>query len=229
MKQPQTSKLAFIVKNNKIFEKVFTFDFYGGFAISQKQKTIDAFHSEIAKYGDFKVLEISSKSRNPIGNALSAFNLLLDIKGNKYPVECIYQSSKVFNDNIQYKNLLYATPPVAKKTIQDNVFTMELELISFNCFGKVFPLNPVTFFYDYIYVAALYQNPSIASEVINYDCFTDVEFNYKKQVASQARSCAIYIYLKNNNLLEEAISDIEKFKEIYGLVIIPYNKILELN
>ena len=38
MRQPKTTKLAFIVRNNKIYEKEFTFDFFGGFALSQKQK-----------------------------------------------------------------------------------------------------------------------------------------------------------------------------------------------
>lgn len=65
MKQPRTTKLAFIVKDNKIYEKEYTFNFYGGFALSQKQKTIDAFHEEIAKDGIKEILEISRKSENP--------------------------------------------------------------------------------------------------------------------------------------------------------------------
>ena len=227
MKHSRTSKLAFIVKNNRIYEKEFTFDFFGGFSLSQKQKTIDAFHISIAKEGIDDILEISRKSKNPIGNLLSAFNLMLDINNHKYPLECVYQSSKVFNYNIQFNEALMLSPFEAKKLIKNEVENRKLILTGFNCFGIEFPLNPTTIFYDYIYVLALSQNPNIASKVINYYCFTDVEFNHKKQFASQARSCAIYKYLHENNMIKKTLEDIAMFKEIYTKVIIPYRLSLD--
>lgn len=219
MKQPQTTKLAFFVKDNKIFEKEFTFDFYGGFSLSQKQKTIDSFHQAIESNGISEIVEISRKSKNPIGNSLSAFNLMLTIEGKKYPLECVYQSSKVFNHRIQFIEALNTSPLEAKNLIKDQVRNNNLNLTGFKCFGIDFPLNPTTLFYDYIYVMALTQNPVIASNVINYSCFTDVEFNHKKQFASQARSCAIFKYLYNTNSVTHALEDINYFIHIYSSVI----------
>ena len=228
MKQPRTTKLAFIVKDNMIYEKEYNFDFYGGFSLSQKQKTIEAFHQKILKDGTFEILEISRKSKNPIGNALSAFNLMLTLKGNKYPIECIYQSSKVFNLKIQFKEALNMTPLEAKKLIQEKVKMDNLILTGFNCFGIEFPLNPATIFYDYIYIMALLENKEIALKVVGYRCFTDVEFNHKKQFASQARSCAIFKYLSDSNNITETMDDIEKFRKIYFEVIIPYKLSLDI-
>jgi hypothetical protein len=227
MKQPRTTKLAFIVKDTKIYEKEFTFNFYGGFSLSQKQKTIDSFHKEIADDGINEILEISRKSKNPIGSSLSAFSLMLTIHNQKYPIECVYQSSKVFNHNIQFKEALNLTPSESKKLIKEKVENEKLILTGFNCFGVDFPITPTTIFYDYIYVMALYQNHEIASNVVDFYCFTDVEFNHKKQFASQARSCAIYKYLHDHDLVEETIGDISKFISLYSNVIMPYQFVLD--
>lgn len=226
MKQPKTTKLAFIIKDDHIVEKEYTFDFFGGFSSVQKQKTIDAFHEVINNDGITEILEISRKSKDPIGNALSAFNLVLTINHQSRPIECFYQSSKVFNHNIQFKEALDVSPLEAKKLIQENVKNKNLILTGFNCFGVDFPLYPTTIFYDYIYVLALSQNHEVASKVVTYYCFTDVEFNHKKQFASQARSCAIYTYLHKNNLLKTSLENFNKFKEIY-LKIVPYQETLD--
>lgn len=223
MKQPQITKLAFHVIDDKIYEKEYTFDFFGGFSMSQKQKTIEAFHLKIESMGITQILEISRKSKDPLGNALSAFNLMLTIDGNKYPLECVYQSSKVFNHNVQFTEALKLTPLEAKKLIKEEVELKKLVLTGFNCFGINFPLIPTTLFYDYIYVMALFQNTDIASGVIRYKCFTDVEFNHKKQFASQARSCAIYKYLSDQNKVTEVLEDINQFIDIYSIGIIPHS------
>jgi type I restriction enzyme M protein len=226
MNQPKTTKLAFLIKENKIFEKEYRFNFYAGFALSQKQKTILAFHKEIENDGITNILEISSKSKNTLGNALSAFNLKIFINKQAYPVESIYQSSKVFHKSIQFPHILNLAPFEAKKFIQEQVQNQNLILEKFHCFGYDFPLNPPSLFYDFIYVSALHQNPEITEKLLNYTCFTDVEFNHKKQIASQARSCAIYCYLHHNNLVDKALNNVEFFKEIYTKVIVPYKTLL---
>src|ERR1043165_7007543 len=75
-----------------------TFQWFPGLSVSQKQKSIDALHAAAAQLaGIGKVLEISSKSRTPLGIALSAFNLPLAPAQEHGPcVECAYQGSKVF-------------------------------------------------------------------------------------------------------------------------------------
>ena len=91
-----------------------------------------------------------------------------------------------------------------------------------------FPIEPKTVFYDYLYVLALTQNPEIAEQVLAYYCYTDVEFNHKKQFASQARSCAIYKYLVDNNNLSDYIQDVNKFISIYGDIIVPHQSSLPI-
>ena len=72
------------------------FTYNGGFAVSQKQKNIQAIHEAYkASNSVAKVLEISSKSLQPLGVSLSAFNLLKKVHSMsiRIPVENVYQAS----------------------------------------------------------------------------------------------------------------------------------------
>ena len=55
------------------------FQWYSGFAIVQAQKSIASLHSAAAKFGFLPILEISSRSVDELGVALSAFNLQLHV------------------------------------------------------------------------------------------------------------------------------------------------------
>ena len=62
-------------------------------------KSVDSLHAAALKLpGISRVLEVSSKSREELGVALSAFNLTFTtLKHNRtFSVECAYQGSKVF-------------------------------------------------------------------------------------------------------------------------------------
>ena len=63
------------------FEEVsVAFKWHGGFALSQKLRNIDGLHAGfLARFPGRRMLEISTKSDQPIGQALSAFNLKLDL------------------------------------------------------------------------------------------------------------------------------------------------------
>jgi hypothetical protein len=74
---------------------------------------------------------------------------------------------------------------------------------------------PPTSFYDYIYLIALVQNKKLADNLLKYEIFTDIEFNFKKQINCQARSAAIFVFLSKNKLLEKYLSSYENFKSIY--------------
>lgn len=214
MKQCFSTRPAFFCINNRLYKRDYTFEFYGGFAIGQKQKCINSFHTAIKEEGNISVLEISRKSDNLLGGLLSAFNLTITINDNKYPVECVYQASKVFDD-IQYIECLHMLPADAKRFVKEKSESKGLKLTEFNFFGKKFPLVPNSIFYDYLYIYSLSQNKGVASEIIKYDCFTDIEFNPKKQISSQARSCAIFKYLYLNNLVDDFLSDYGKFNYLY--------------
>ena len=205
------TKMCFAVGTGKAFEeRIVEFEYIKGMAFSQKQKNVLSFHKSISEqFPGSRIIEISTKSQTPIGVKLSAFNLKLD----GFPLECVFQSSKVFEGGVQYKNLLYEDPKSAKQFIRDNVF---LPLANFNYNGKMFEIYPRTMFYDYIYISALLQSNIDTMEIARYDIFTDIEFNEKKQYNCQARACAIYAYMLRNRSVEYYMSSKERFKELHS-------------
>ena len=111
---------CFIVdmKNDSFFqEKTIDFEYFNGFSLVQKQKSIISLHKSILNIDkDFKVLEISTKSVNSIGKKLSAFNLrFYDESTNRnYAIENVFQSSKVFENGGPFVDLLTASPQKSK-------------------------------------------------------------------------------------------------------------------
>lgn len=208
------TRMAFICKENELYFNYYTFEFFGGFAISQKRKSIESFHNKIRESGIEKVLEVSRKNENEIGVQLSAFNLMANIDEASYPVECIYQSSKVFG-NKQYKECLKMYPGDAKRYVKEKVEEQNLLLTHFSFKNNVFPLEPKSIFYDYLYIYALNQNKVLGEQILKYDCFTDIEFNHKKQFASQARSCAIFKYLYLNKKIDDFLLNPLAYEYLY--------------
>lgn len=72
------------------------------------------------------------------------------------------------------------------------------------------------FFYDWLYVNALYLNKDLAKQVLEFDAFTDIEFNPNKAINCQARSAAIFVSLYRNQILDKAIKNEKAFlNEVY--------------
>lgn len=147
--------------------------------------------------------------------ALSAFNLkfLDEDKQVEYPLENIFQSSKVFQKGGPYLNLLHVHPKEAKR---DERLVNSGDLLYFSYKGIYWELEPKTMFYDWIYIKTLSRNKNLAKEIMRYNTFTDIEFNPKKSINCQARAVAIFVSLNNKNELNEYLDDKEKFKSIYG-------------
>ncbi|MDR2033814.1 MAG: hypothetical protein LBP89_04200 [Helicobacteraceae bacterium] len=217
-KQAQATRIYFLPakERGRLFaEKEARFNFYAGFDISQKRKTIDSFHEAIKKQdANLKILEISSKSANPIGVALSAFRLRYDNGDGSYAVENIYQSSKVFENGGRFTDLLYCSPSEAKR---DERLKTSGKITCFELNNEIWELEPKSMFYDYIYLKALYQsqNRELQEAIFKYGAFTDIEFNSTKSINCQARSAAIFISLSLQGLLDKALKNGDSFKDIY--------------
>ena len=184
-----------------------------GLAPSQKQKNIVAIHEGFKqRFPERKVLEISSKSLNPLGVKLSAFNLKKYVSsiGKYVPVECIYQGSKVFAAGGPFTDLYLGTSRAAKG---DSRLKSSGALRSFSFEGKNYPLHPITAFYDWLYINALMENDELASETLEYDSFTDIEFSPEKSKNCQARAAALFVALHRKGLLE-CVKDFEQFVKI---------------
>ena len=122
-----------------------------------------------------------------MGRSLSAFNLKLD----GVLLECVFQSSKVFENGGPYRDLLEVSPKEAKR---DERLKSSGKLVAFDYDSKRWELEPKTAFYDYIDVKSALGTFSVEQlkETLNqYVWFTDIEFNPKKSINSQARSVAL--------------------------------------
>jgi hypothetical protein len=65
-------------------------------------------------------------------------------------------------------------------------------LVAFNWKGKIWKVEPKTWFYDWLYLSAVTEtHPRAIGELRQFDGFTDIEFNPAKSFNCQARSCAI--------------------------------------
>lgn len=191
------------------------FKFHSGFAKVQKQKSIAELHQAArAKFNLNKILEVSSKSEEPLGAALSAFNLMINDEeaGKTYSVECAFQSSKVFKKGGPFVDLLNVSSREAKK---DERLKESGALVAFRFKGTNWPLEPKTVFYDWLYINALNQNKPFHEALLNYKAFTDIEFNPNKSINCQAYSVALFVALAKRNLLDQ-IREPEKFRKIYS-------------
>lgn len=191
------------------------FTYHSGFAVVQKQKSINSLHTAIKeRYGFDKILEISSKSKEDLGIALSAFNLMITTKklGKTFSVESAFQSSKVFEGNIQYLDLLEKTSREAKK---DTRLKESGNVIGFNFYNQFWETTPLTAFYDWLYINALNSKPEYHEQLLKYEAFTDIEFNPQKSINCQAKSVALFCALYKRNLLEDALISQESFLTLY--------------
>jgi hypothetical protein len=190
----------FFIPNNNKYELVKTelveFKWFYGFAKVQKQKSISSFHENISKQFKYnKILEISTKSEDKLGVKLSAFNLKINFKDKEYFLESLFQGSKVFLNEGPYEDIYKKESIDAKK--DERIKRSDLKEFSF--FGEKFTLE--FDFYSWLYFLALKQNKKLTSEILNYQAFTDIEFNPEKSLNCQAYSAALYSSMITNNIL----------------------------
>ncbi|WP_212745072.1 hypothetical protein [Hydrogenophaga sp. 2FB] len=182
-----------------------SFSWSAGMSVKQAQKSIDSLHEAAKQRMKVdKVLEISSKSKDPKGVRLSAFNLM--IKTRKYSqtfsVECAYQSAKVFERGGPYKDLREKTSREAKL---DPRLKTSGDLVKFQLFDAEWGLEPKTAFYDWLYINALHNEPELAEYVLQHRAFSDIAFNPERSLNCQAYSAALYVALHERDLLSPEV------------------------
>ena len=190
------------------------FQWHPGLALSQKQKSVAALHEAAgAVLGVDRILEVSSKSTEPLGVALSAFNLQFRIENITAPVsvESAFQSSKVFERGGPYTDLL-GKPSIDAK--RDERLKTSGRLIEFRFLGTAWPLEPQTAFYDWLYIRALLARPDLAAALAAFDAFTDIEFNPEKSINCQAYAVALFRSLARRGELEQAASSPQAFLDL---------------
>ena len=195
-------------------QKDVEFEWFPGMASSQKKKSVESLHSAGELEGITDILEVSTKSEEVLGNRLSAFNLsVIDHNGKLLPLELAFQGSKVFENGGPYHDLYSKDIREVKK---DERISKDFVITSFNFQGEIWENEPKTAFYDWLYLNAVNQqlggdSDLLFKKILNYQAFTDIEFNPKKSLNCQARSCAVFVSLTRRNLLQIALESREAF------------------
>lgn len=213
-------RYVYYVREGHYSKELIDFQWFSGFSKNQKQKSIESMHNAFLKeYPDSKILEVSTASLNIIGIEASAFNLTMTLKDNKsYSVESLFQASKVFESSGVNSRVLQLNAKDAKK--HTKFLHSKEKIIGFDFFGIKFPLVPQTYFYNWLYVNAMYQNEELYAHILKYDSFTDVNFNPNFSVNCQAEACSIFYFLYQKGLLDDSVRNPQRFLEnVYKLPI----------
>lgn len=193
------------------------FEWFAGMATSQKQKSIKSLHNCAESEGIFNILEVSTKSEEVLGSKLSAFNLSVkNLNGKEIPLEVAFQGSKVFDNGGPYHDLYELDPIEVKK---DERISKDFTITGFNFYGEHWKNQPKTAFYDWLYINAVNEklkslDSYLFENIFKYNAFTDIEFNPKKSLNCQARSCAVFVSLYEKKLLEIALESRDAFLDI---------------
>ncbi|MGI6109396.1 MAG: DarT1-associated NADAR antitoxin family protein [Eubacteriaceae bacterium] len=189
------------------------FKYYCGLAISQRRRSIVSLHEAFHKiYPDLSVLEVSTQSESELGRSLSPFNLTVRLSSGKVvSVESAFQASKVFEDCGPFPDLLNVSSMAAKKDERKKNCGV---LTGYRFDGELYSCDPVTYFYNWLYISALMEHPDLAKEILQYHAFTDIVFNPKKSHCCQAQACALYVGLVRKGMLDAAMQDREAFLQI---------------
>ena len=201
--------------NRLVDERILEFEWFSGFAIGQKRRSIESLHRSAAVHlGLSRVLEVSTKSPEPLGVRLSACNLWLECDARHarpHPVllEAAFQGSKVFATRGPFTHLYSVRSGREVKRYMKQF--SEDRLTGFQFDGRTWGLTPRTAFYDWLYVRALRtlaeRDDGIDRALGECEAFTDIEFNPEKSLNCQARSCALYAAFLKNGDLRETTSD----------------------
>jgi hypothetical protein len=182
-----------------------------GFATVQKEKNVVELHAAATAAGYSPVLEVSSKSVEKLGRHLSAFHLKVQSRVGEIPLESAFQGSKIFERGGPFTELYGADARTAKR---DNRLRDSGRILAFQFDGIRFPTEPRTAFYDWLYVNAIYPHREWLTRLNRYAGFTDIEFNPERSVNCQARSCALFVSLMTNDLLERAVESPQAFIDL---------------
>lgn len=194
-----------------VAERLIDFDWYPGFAEVQKKKNVFSLHAAAKRAGLERILEISTKSDEKIGQRLSAFSLKFRVGRSEFPLESVYQGAKVFEDCGPFPEIFDHNPREAKRFIRELACG---NLIGFELEGERYPLFPKNAFYDWLYIKSLVEHADWIERYVSYDGFTDIEFNPEKQINCQARAFAEFKSLAKKNEMKTAARDFRHFSSM---------------
>lgn len=185
-----------------------SFQWFPGMSLAQKRRSIAAMQAAAQAGANGRaLLEISTKSPDGTGRALSGFDLCLEIGGRRMPVESVFQGSKLCRAGAGHSDPcqdLYTQDAVTAKR---DPRLAACRVTGFRLFDEDWPLDPwppetgredalpPSAFYDFLYFRALLQQPGLAASAGSYGGFTDLEFTPGRSDNCQAFSAALFVAL----------------------------------
>ena len=188
------------------------FRWFPGLALAQQRLSIEALHEQaLSQHPELgAVLEVSTRSDQPAGRALSAFNLSLKLpRIGLVALESAYQCAKVHADGGPWPELIGQDPMTVRRRLATY---RDSPLLGFRLFDQSWPLVPCSLFYDWIYAHALCSHPDLLEQARAFSAFTDIAFNPKRSLACQAGALARVIFLLERDLLDQALASPENFR-----------------
>ena len=189
---------------------------YPGTTAIQKQRNTEELHERFkARHKNARLLEISRYSEELLGVLLDDKSLSLSMGKKKAVIESAFYAGKVFRGGGPYTDLLSFPPRVVKK---DPRLHESGKLMWFALNGWAFPSEPQCFFYDWLYINAVWEKEDLAEKICEYNAFTDAEFNPEEPACCQARSAAIFVSLCACGKIKKALLSPKKFmEEVYEI------------
>ena len=184
------------------------FDYFQGFALSQKRKSQIGLHQNfLAAYPQKKVLEVTSASLYSLGAELSAQKLKKRTKSGIASVESAFLSSRIYGEHDEigpFPELLFFPCGECKKLVNEKSQGLICRHYRFDGLDFYAPDHFISLFYNFLYLNALCEeeNKDVADRLIasGYSAFTDMA---TVSLNNQARSCAIFVSLVKNGLIDQ--------------------------
>ena len=192
----------------------YAFNWAPGMSAVQKRQNVLSLHQSIReRILGARMLEVSTKSTDPLGIALSAFNLATTRNGSRYCVESLYQASKTFENGTGPFPDLYDKPSmIVRKALTPYA---DIPLRSFVWHDQLWPLEPKLAFYTWLYCRTLHhpQNRVLAEKLVSngYTHFTDIEYNPRRTLNSQSFAVAYYLHLIRTGEADSQLATRESF------------------
>lgn len=194
------------------------FTWFPGMSLAQKRRSIDAMQAAARqRFPEVSFLEISTKSADADGRALSGFELCLEAGGGRrMSVESVFQGSKVCrpahaggSPSGPFQELYDQDAVTAKRDPRLSACHVQ----GFRFFDTDWPVAdadaggspplPPSAFYDFLYFRALTRQPALAARALAFGGFTDLEFTPGRSDNCQAFSAALFAALTRGQGREE--------------------------
>jgi len=157
------------------------------------------------------LLEVSAGSADPLGVRVGPEQLTVRNEDSYFiSLDRVYHGSKVFTGGGPFTDLYRRHEGDVRK---DPRLDTSGSLAGFRFQGLEWGRKSGTMFYDWLVVQAIHRQRKLGAELGKYAGFTDVGCHSGGNEVCHARSCALYVALAGKKLVDEVLTDQDRFIE----------------